>query len=102
MDDVHSKPPVSMHVGGTCKGNAKQAATHPIPVEIARFVKFTSVEDGQRYVVIEGSKRRGLRGRVTGIIGFRHASGYEVILQLDSGRLDSFAPMSLVPEIHRK
>ena len=65
----------------------------------ARFVKFTTIDDGQRYIVGSGDRRAGMRGKAIGIIGFRHASGYEVVLHLDNGKQDSFAPMNLSPEL---
>lgn len=70
-----------------------------LPASAARFVLYTPITDGQRYVVASGDKRAGRRGTAVAILGLRHASGYEVILRMDDGKQDSFAPMSLMPEL---
>lgn len=59
---------------------------------LARFVNVHLIDDGNRYVVGPGDKREGLRGRHIATIGLRHDSGYEIVLQLDNGKLDSFVP----------
>lgn len=66
-------------------------------LDVGRFVTFTPDPAGARWEVGPGDKRAGQVGTCLGIIGFRHASGYEVVLQLDNGRIDSFAPLSLLP-----
>lgn len=67
-------------------------------VDLSRFVTWTEVQDGQRYRVGSGDSRFGLRGKQIGVIAFKHSPGYEVVLQLDNGRIDSFSPMQLYPE----
>ncbi|KWK81861.1 MULTISPECIES: hypothetical protein [Burkholderia] len=66
---------------------------------IARFVELEIVEDGARYIVGAGDRRAGLRGMLIAVIRFRHDGGYEVVLQLDNGKLDSFSFMQLLPEL---
>lgn len=65
---------------------------------VARFVYVQLIEDGQRWTVGPGDRRTGQRGKAVAIIGLRHAGGYEVVLHLDNGKFDSFAPMQLFPE----
>lgn len=67
-------------------------------VDLSRLVTWTPVEDGPRLRVGSGDQRAGQRGVQIGVIAFKHSPGYEVVLQLDNGRIDSFAPMQLFPE----
>lgn len=69
-----------------------------LQANFARFVHFEPITTGERWIVGSGDKRQGQRGVAVGVIGFKHARGYEVILTLDDGRQDSFAPMQLFPE----
>ena len=69
-----------------------------LPATAARFVHYEEIPFGERWVVGPGDKRQGQRGVAIATIGFKHATGYEVILHLDDGRQDSFAPMQLFPE----
>ncbi|WP_298150636.1 hypothetical protein [Flavobacterium sp.] len=62
---------------------------------IARFIDVTLVEDGNRYVVGSGDSRSGLRGKQIAVIGLRHDPGYEIVLQLDNGKTDTFRPGNL-------
>lgn len=57
---------------------------------IARLVDITMVQDGSRYIVGSGDKRAGMRGTQIAVIGLRHHPGYEIVLQLDNGKTDSF------------
>jgi hypothetical protein len=65
---------------------------------LARFVRVEETPNGARWLVGAGDKRAGLRGRAIAIVSLKHAGGYEVVLQLDNGKLDSFAPYQLLPE----
>ncbi|MCA8228238.1 hypothetical protein [Burkholderia vietnamiensis] len=51
-----------------------------------------------RWMVGPGDRRQGQRGTAIATVGLRHAGGYEVVLKLDSGKIDSFSPMQLFPE----
>ncbi|MBN3761294.1 hypothetical protein [Burkholderia sp. Ac-20365] len=64
---------------------------------IARFVEVEFLEQAPRYVVAAGDKRTGQRGSGVATIGVKHARGYGVVVQLDSGKLDVFDPMQLLP-----
>ncbi|ODP34990.1 hypothetical protein [Pandoraea sp. ISTKB] len=65
---------------------------------VAKFVEVTLHDgDGVRWVVGPGDKRAGQSGTVIATIGLRHSSGYEIVLKLDSGKIDCFAPMQLYP-----
>lgn len=66
-------------------------------IDLNRLVDFQPAPCGRRWRCTEGSKRRGTVGRAIGVIALRHASGYEVVLELDDGSLDTFSPMALVP-----
>jgi len=66
-------------------------------VDVSRFVTWTPVEDGQYLRVGSGDQRAGQRGRQIGVIALKHSPGYEVVMQLDNGRIESFAPMQLFP-----
>lgn len=67
-------------------------------VDLNRLVDFHPAPHSTRYVVVEGSKRDGLAGLMLGTIALRHAGGYEVVLQLDNGRVESFGAHGLRPE----
>lgn len=62
---------------------------------IAKFITVTLVDDGNRYVVGHGDSRFGQRGKQIAVIAFKHDPGYEVVLQMDSGKTDSFTPGQL-------
>ncbi|MBN3507183.1 hypothetical protein [Burkholderia cenocepacia] len=64
-----------------------------------RFIDVELVENGPRYVVGAGDSRTGARGTLIAVVRLRHAGGYELILQLDNGKLDSFSSMQLYPEL---
>lgn len=66
---------------------------------IRRFVDVELVEDGPRYVVGAGDSRMGARGTLIAVVRLRHAGGYELILHLDNGKLDSFTNTQLYPEL---
>lgn len=66
---------------------------------LARFVDLMMFEDGHRYVVGAGDHRCGLRGQHIATIGLKHDSGYEIVLKLDNGKIDTFRPGNLMLEI---
>lgn len=69
----------------------------PARVDLNKLVAFNPDPHGATWTCIEGSERRGLVGVSIGTICLRHAAGYEVLLQLEDGRLASFSPDVLVP-----
>lgn len=69
----------------------------PTRVDLNKLVAFNPDPHGTKWRCIEGSERRGLIGVSIGTICLRHAAGYEVLLQLEDGRLASFAPDALAP-----
>ncbi|SAI59118.1 Uncharacterised protein [Bordetella ansorpii] len=71
-------------------------------IDLSRFVRCEIVENGPRYLVGPGDRRAGQFGQVIAIIALRHAGGYEVVLQLDSGKQDTFAPMQLLPDLRAR
>lgn len=68
-------------------------------LDASRFVRCEPIIDGQRYRVGSGDKRAGQCGIAVAIIALKHSPGYEIVLHLDSGKQDSFAPMQLLPEL---
>jgi hypothetical protein len=73
-----------------------QAETIAAASLIARFVDVTLVDDGCWYRVSAGDQRAGQRGKVIAIIGFKHTGGYEVVMQMENGKTDSFSPTQLL------
>ncbi|NYT61279.1 hypothetical protein H0A66_02920 [Alcaligenaceae bacterium] len=67
----------------------------------ARFVRCEAISNGQRYRVGSGDGRASQSGVAVAIIALKHSPGYEVVLHLDSGKQDSFAPMQLFPELEK-
>lgn len=68
-------------------------------VDLDRLVKFTPDPFGARWVCCEGNKRRGVRGKSLGVLEIRNARSFAVVLLLDDGRIESFHPESLHPDI---
>lgn len=67
--------------------------------DVSRLVRFEKTPNGARWLVGPGDGRQGQRGKCIGIVSLKHAPGYEVVLQLDNGKVDSFAPMQLFPDL---
>lgn len=66
-------------------------------IDLSRLVRYEEV-DGGRWVVGHGDRREGQRGKQIGVVSLKHVGGYEVVLHLDNGRVDTFSPMQLFPE----
>lgn len=67
-------------------------------IDLSRFVKFEPASGEERYWRVSGTGRRGgLVGRYAGVISFRHAGAYEVLLQFNEGKIESFSPLSVFP-----
>lgn len=65
---------------------------------VAGVVRYEETPDGSHWRVGPGDQRQGQVGRAIGILALRHVSGYEVVLQFDGGKVDTFSPMQLMPE----
>jgi len=65
---------------------------------LAKFVDVFLIEDGNRMIVAHGDKRTGLRGKHIATISMKHSSGYEIVLQMDNGKIESFRPDQLFNE----
>lgn len=68
-------------------------------IDVTKFVVWNESPFRTRYRVASGDRRAGQSGVLLGTIVLPHAGGYECVLQMDSGRIESFAAMALFPEI---
>ena len=68
-------------------------------INIAKLIRWKPVTDGARWRVGGTGRMSGQAGRGVGIISLRRHSGYEVVLQFDDGSIDTFAPLSLYPDL---
>jgi len=66
---------------------------------LARFVAVEAMPEPTRYVVGHGCKLAGSRGTAVAVIRLKRSSGYEIVMKLDDGRLESFDPMRLFLEM---
>lgn len=69
--------------------------------DLSRWVRWETVEDGPRWKVTSGTKNQGMRGQQIGVISLKHHGDFGVVLQLDNGRVESFAPMQLMPDLDK-
>lgn len=65
--------------------------------DLRRFVSVQELPEGLRYRVGSGCKRAGQCGVAIATIGLKRSAGYEVVMQLDNGSIESFRPMQLFP-----
>ena len=65
-------------------------------IDIARLVE-VEMHDGNEVRIGAGSRHSGQYGRIIGTIRLKHGSGYELIVQLDSGAIETFRPFDLYP-----
>lgn len=79
------------------KSSAKRSRGTQFPVDLSKLVRYEEVTNGAWYRVGSGNARVGSYGRTIGIIALKHSSGYEVVLQLTDGTVDTFSPMQLFP-----
>lgn len=80
---------------------ARAAATLPATrsrYDLARLVEFKETPDAPRWRVGAGNNRQGQHGQQIGVVSLKHTPGYEIVLQLDNGKIDTFSPMQLFPE----
>lgn len=66
-------------------------------IDLARLVRYEAVEDGPWWRVGPGDGRAGQVGQQIGVIALKHAPGYEVVMHMQSGRVDTIAPHGLYP-----
>jgi len=66
-------------------------------LDLNKLVLFHQTPFPRRWSMGAGDKRAGVKGTELGTIVLRHGGGYEVVLQLDDGSIDTFHPMSLFP-----
>ena len=66
---------------------------------LSRFVDVTLVTNGMEYRVGSGSQHVGASGKQVAVIALKRSGGYEIVLQLENGKLESFTPTQLFPII---
>jgi len=73
----------------------------PAKIDLGKFVIFSKPACQPCHYRVSGigTKRAGQVGQHAGTIGLRHCGGYEVLLQFEDGKVESFSPMSLFPEV---
>lgn len=67
-------------------------------IDVSRFVQWSPSPEPQR-VILAGERARRRAGLALGIIGLKHAGGYEVVVQFDDGKIESCHPMNLLPDL---
>lgn len=82
---------------GKAATSAKRSRGAHCPVDLTRMVRYEEVPDGTWYRVGSGDSRAGGIGQVIGILALKHSPGYEVVLQLTDGKVDTFSPLQLFP-----
>ncbi len=65
------------------------------PVDLSRLIRYEEVKNGPWYRVGSGDSRAGGIGQVIGVLSLKHSQGYEVVLQLTDGKIDTFSPLQL-------
>lgn len=84
-------------MGQEMKRSPNRSRVANCPVDLARLVRYEEVKDGPWYRVGSGDSRAGSYGQTIGILALKHSQGYEVVLQLTDGKIDTFSPMQLFP-----
>lgn len=69
-------------------------------LDVSRFVRAEETPNGAYWIVAGTGKNSGQRGKAIAILALKNSpSAYEIVLQMDSGKLESFPPFSLRPSI---
>lgn len=66
-------------------------------VDVRRFVQFNPNPARSKVMPYGIGRRSGEVGEAIGTICFKHDSGYEVVVEFDDGKQESFAPNALRP-----
>lgn len=66
-------------------------------IDISRLVKYEPMPNGGVVRVLGVGRRSSEIGQCIGIISLKHASGYEVVVRFDDGKIETFSPMGLAP-----
>lgn len=66
-------------------------------IDLSKLVNYTEVEDGPWWRAGSGDSRFGQVGQQIGVIGLKHGGGYEIVMQMQSGKIETFRPMQLFP-----
>lgn len=68
-------------------------------LDLSRFVQWNEYPERPLVRVGGVGRRAGQVGSALGNVALKHASGYEVVVQFSDGRVESFAPLDLFPEV---
>ncbi|WP_043004911.1 hypothetical protein [Comamonas testosteroni] len=66
-------------------------------IDLSKLVDYTEVEDGPWWRAGSGDSRFGQVGQQIGVVSLKHASGYAIVMQMQSGKIETFRPMQLFP-----
>lgn len=68
-------------------------------IDVSRFVKCNAYPEPRSVKVGGCGRRAGQAGMAIASIALKHAGGYEVVVEFPDGKLDSFAPLDLFPDV---
>ena len=71
-------------------------------INISKLIGYTPVEDGPWYRIGAGDKRVDQIGQQIGVLFLKHSPGYEIVMHMQSGKVDTFAPLQLLLELQSK
>lgn len=66
-------------------------------IDLSKLVDYTAIEDGPWWRAGSGDSRFGQVGQQIGVVSLKHSSGYAIVMQMQSGKIESFRPMQLFP-----
>lgn len=80
--------------------SARQGTLLPRVIDPMKLIRWEPTENGGYWQVGGfGGRRSGEVGRCVGIIALKHAGGYEVALEFEDGKVETFVPLSLFPAV---
>ncbi|WP_050874953.1 hypothetical protein [Comamonas testosteroni] len=66
-------------------------------IDLSKLVDYTAIEDGPWWRAGSGDSRFGQVGQQIGVVSLKHASDYAIVMQMQSGKIETFRPMQLFP-----
>ncbi|WP_043006105.1 hypothetical protein [Comamonas testosteroni] len=64
-------------------------------IDLSKLVDYTAIEDGPWWRAGSGDPRFGQVGQQIGVVSLKHASDYAIVMQMQSGKIETFRPMQL-------